>query len=190
MQSFPLAAQTERLRGSHHEHSDQPECEWRPQREYPREPVGDDRRWWRIGRRLRGMPAGELPGDHGRDLRHRPPGREGHEHGTTVEKRKLVIVFELAKKKPDGSPFVLAMRQTWSMHEKANFYKLVTNITGAKFKEGEKFNPLGLLALPVMVNVTNTSSGDKTYHDIGNVSQFPEGFRCRRRRTSRSPGRS
>jgi hypothetical protein len=96
--------------------------------------------------------------------------------GTMVEKRKLVIVFELAKKKPDGSPFLLAMRQTWSMHEKANFYKLVTNITGAKFKEGEKFNPLGLLALPVMVNVTNTSSGDNTYHDIGNVSQFPEGF--------------
>jgi hypothetical protein len=96
--------------------------------------------------------------------------------GGTVEKRKIVLAYELSKKKPDGSPFVLAQRQTWSMHEKANFYKLVTNITGAKFKEGEKFNPLSLLGLPVMVNVTNTTSGDKTYHDIGNISQFPEGF--------------
>jgi hypothetical protein len=95
---------------------------------------------------------------------------------TLVERRKVVLIYELAKKQPDGKPFVLAKRYTWSMNEKSNLYKDVTNITGARFKEGEKFNPLSLLGVPVMVNVTNTQSGEKTYHDITALSQFPEGF--------------
>jgi hypothetical protein len=96
--------------------------------------------------------------------------------GTMTERRKLVMVFELNKKQPDGKPFVLAKKYTWSMNEKSNFYKDVVNITGARFKEGEKFNPLSLVSVPVMVNVTNTSNGEKTYHDISSVSQYPEGF--------------
>lgn len=96
--------------------------------------------------------------------------------GTMTEKRKLVVVFELNKKQPDGKPFILTNKYTWSMNEKSHFFRDVTNIMGAKFKEGEKFNPLSLVSLAVMINVTNSQNGDKTYHNIGSVSQYPEGF--------------
>jgi hypothetical protein len=96
--------------------------------------------------------------------------------GTTREDRKLVLVFELAKKRPDGKPFILAERYTWSMNEKANFYKLVVNITGSRFRDGDNFDPRTLSGKPVMINVTNSQNGEKTYHNIGSASQFPEGF--------------
>jgi hypothetical protein len=96
--------------------------------------------------------------------------------GKVKELRKLVLVFELSKKRPDGEPFVLAERYTWSMNEKSNFFALVTNVTGKKYQEGERFNPLSLLSQPVMVSVTNSPAKDKMYHNIGSVAQFPEGF--------------
>jgi hypothetical protein len=105
----------------------------------------------------------------------------GHQSVQTKDKgiqevRKLVLVFELIKKRPDGKPFVMAKNYTWSMRDNSNFYALATGATGKKFKEGEKFNPLSLLGGPVMINVTNTQSGEKTYHDIDAIAQFPDGF--------------
>lgn len=105
----------------------------------------------------------------------------GHQDETNMkgepeQKRKLVLAYELAKKRPDGKPFVLAREYTWSMGEKANFYKDVVNVTGISFKEGDKFNPLTLMALPVMVSVKHTGGGEKTYHNVSAVTQFPEGF--------------
>lgn len=96
--------------------------------------------------------------------------------GGTMEQRKLVLVFELAKKRPDGKPFVMAERYTWSMNDQSHFFALVTNLTGKKYKEGERFNPLSLLGLPAMVSITNSPVGEKTYHNVGTVAQFPEGF--------------
>lgn len=96
--------------------------------------------------------------------------------GGTQEQRKLVLAFELSRKRPDGKPFVMVERYTWSMNDRSNFFALVTNLTGKTYKEGEKFNPLSLLGLPAMVSVTNSTVGDKTYHNIGTVAQFPDGF--------------
>ncbi|WP_422928622.1 phage replication initiation protein, NGO0469 family [Singulisphaera sp. PoT] len=105
----------------------------------------------------------------------------GHQSITTKDKgvqeiRKLVLAFELTKKKPDGKPFVLGGSYTWSMKDNSNFYKLVTNVTGKKFKEGERFDPRYLLDGPVMVNVSNSQSGEKTYHNIEGIAQFPDGL--------------
>lgn len=98
--------------------------------------------------------------------------------GSARDLRRLVIVFELAKKRPDGQPFVLGERYTFSMNEKANLYGLVTNVLGAKLKDGDTFSVAGLLGQPVMVTVTHTSKGEgegaKTYHNVGAVSPFPE----------------
>lgn len=90
--------------------------------------------------------------------------------------RKLVLVYELAKQKPDGKPFVMGESYTWSMNDNSNFYALAAGVTGKQFKTGDVFNPLYLLDGPVMVNVTNSANGDKTYHNINSVNQFPDGF--------------
>src|SRR5262245_46750833 len=84
---------------------------------------------------------------------------EKSQQGPNRKVRKLVIAFELKKQRPDGRPFILADRYTWSMSEKSNFYGVVCGIIGRKFKEGEKFDPRLLLGVPVMLNVTNSQKG-------------------------------
>ena len=93
-----------------------------------------------------------------------------------ADTRKLVLVYELAKKQPNGEPFTIAQKFTWSMHEKSSFFGLVTQITGKKFAAGEKFNPTDLLGKPIMVNVVHKGSNGKTFANVGTVSQFPDGF--------------
>jgi hypothetical protein len=99
--------------------------------------------------------------------------------GKPYQRRQLVLAFELAKKRKDGTPFVLAERYTWSMSNNSHFYTLATNLTGAK-REGERFDPRVLLGKFVMVQVTNNESTKngktKTYHNVGAVAQFPEGL--------------
>ncbi len=107
----------------------------------------------------------------------------GHQAGTnkdgsTYDRRQLVLVFELAKKRPDGKPFVLAERYTWSMSNKSNFYGLACSLTGITFKDGDKFDPRKLLGMACMVQVSNTAPNDKgkQYHNIAGVAMFPEGL--------------
>lgn len=96
--------------------------------------------------------------------------------GTTYESRKLVMIFELSEKRPDGKPFVMGERYTMSMSETSNLFKLAKNVAGASIRKDEEFNPLILMGMPVMLSVTNTSVGEKTYHNVGTVSGFPKGF--------------
>ena len=92
-----------------------------------------------------------------------------------VEVRKVILIVELAKKRPDGSgPFVLANRYTWSMRDNSNFYKMVTNVLSKRFAEGEKFSPLSLIGKPVMAAVSNTQNGEKTYHNLDSLTAYPE----------------
>ena len=95
-----------------------------------------------------------------------------------IEVRKLVVVFELAKKDPAGSPYFLAQKYTWSMSESSNFYKLVLSVTGRRHTPGTDFDPTTMLGLPVMVNVTNTAPNENgaVYANIKDAAQFPEGF--------------
>lgn len=99
--------------------------------------------------------------------------------GRPYERRILLVGYELAKKKKDGSPFTLAERYTWSMSNNSNFYTLAVNLTGPK-KEGERFDPRVLAGMPVMVQVTNSSvtknGKENTYFNVGAVAQFPEGL--------------
>lgn len=100
---------------------------------------------------------------------------------TEAEEHKLVLVFELTEKRPDDRPFILTERYTWSMRDNSNFYALVTNVTGEKFKITDPnnpptFNPLTLLGMPVMVSVTNTQKGDKVYHGVSTIARYPKNF--------------
>jgi hypothetical protein len=99
---------------------------------------------------------------------------------TTAEVHQIVLVFELTERRPDGKPFLLSRSYTWSLHEKANFYKLVNAVTSRTFNENEWFDPRDLLGKPVAVQVTNSSSGsaatEKTYHRVEHVAAPPKGM--------------
>lgn len=95
-----------------------------------------------------------------------------------IERRQVVLVFELMKKDSNGKPFLMANRYTWSMHEKATFYSIACNLTGKKFGDGERFDPRSLLGAPCMVQVTNTAPNDKgkVFANVKAVTSYPEGF--------------
>lgn len=114
------------------------------------------------------------------DVGHQPETRKDDKTGavSNVEVRKIVLVYELVKKGPDGKPFTIADRYTWSMHEKASFFKMVCNITGQKFAAGQKFNPVSLIGKPVMVSVIHKDGKEqgKVHANVGGVSSYPDGF--------------
>lgn len=92
--------------------------------------------------------------------------------------RKLILLFELTKKQPDATPYVLPLRLTWSMNEQANLYKYVVSITGEKFAAGQDFDPRTLLGKVVMANITAGKPNDKgkVYTNISTLAQYPEGM--------------
>jgi hypothetical protein len=94
----------------------------------------------------------------------------------TKKVHRLIMVFELVKKRPDGQPFVLARKYTRSLNPKSDLYKDICNLLGSKLKDGEHFNPAKLIGFPVLISVSNTQSGEKTYHDVTSYAQYPEGF--------------
>lgn len=109
------------------------------------------------------------------DVGHQP--KTDRKTGEAYERHELILVFELTGKKskrPDGKPFLLVKPYTWSLRDTSNFFALVTNITGMKFQPDEDFDPRSILGAPVMVNVNHTQNGDKTYHNVGTITQVPE----------------
>lgn len=113
------------------------------------------------------------------DVGHQP---ETNSDGEAYEARKLVVVFELQEQRPDGKPFLLAERYTWSMKSNSNFYSLASNLTGKSFAEGDKFDPRTLLGMTVMVQVVHKDGKakkdgkTKTYHNVGSITQYPKGL--------------
>lgn len=109
------------------------------------------------------------------DVGHQP--KVDRKTGEAYERHELILVFELTGKKgkrPDGKPFLLVRSYTWSFSAASNFFGLVTSVTGMKFVPDEDFDPRSVLGVPVMVNVNHTQIGDKTYHNVGTITQVPE----------------
>ncbi len=96
------------------------------------------------------------------------------------EARQFVLVIESTKKTSKGARFYFSKMYTGSMRDNSNFYKLVSSLTGRKFAEGEKFNPKSLVGMPVFANVTQSevekNGKKKTYHNLENITAWPEDF--------------
>lgn len=106
-------------------------------------------------------------------------GTHRREHkGDVRENRQLILVFQLAKRDEAGNNFVLGERYTWSLNvgkgQKSKFRVLTEALTGREFAEGDRFDPRKLLGMTVLVNVTHTKDGDKTYHNVGGVGPKPD----------------
>jgi hypothetical protein len=98
--------------------------------------------------------------------------------GVACERHQVVLAFELGTKGPDGKPVVMAQRYTWSLHEKATFFAIVSNVLARKLGDGERFDPRAMLGAPCMVQVVHRPSkdGSKTYANVGSVTSFPKAF--------------
>lgn len=100
-------------------------------------------------------------------------------HGNReVERRKIMLAWELDELMKDGRPFSMQRRYTWSMGDKATLRKDLEGWRGVPFKETDfgrgGFNIKNVLAKPCMLSVVHSVAGDRTYSNIASVSSVPK----------------
>lgn len=94
---------------------------------------------------------------------------------------KMVVCLELAVRKSDGTPHVVAMMVGASMNENSWLYSLVRSLTGRAYAQGEKVDPREILGKPCLTEITHKEgtterSKGKTYANVTKVSGMPQGI--------------
>lgn len=110
------------------------------------------------------------------DVGHLP---ETNDKGESYDSRKLIVGFELSKKKADGKPFVIANRYTFSMRTNSHLYSLVRDVLSRTLGEGAEFDPRELLSRYCRVQINHkdgtTQKGEKrVYANVGSVTALDE----------------
>lgn len=89
----------------------------------------------------------------------------------------VLLAYELADKKTDGTPFVLLQEVRLSYHVKATLFKLAEKILKAKFTEGQAIDYSALLGKPCAVTVVHGESAKgKAYARIDDVGALGRGM--------------
>ena len=81
---------------------------------------------------------------------------------------------------PDGRPFTVRKKYTWSMHEKATLRHHLEGWRGKAF-ETEDFGENGfdtrkLIGVPCVLTVTHEVKGDKTFANVASVGKIMRGL--------------
>lgn len=96
---------------------------------------------------------------------------------TRYETQDIVFLFELMEEKTDGTPFVMGMRCTDSMNDRATLYDLACSVLNQTFPENVDFDKRLLSGQPCQVQVIHKtgSKGDAVYANIASkgVKGFP-----------------
>lgn len=101
-------------------------------------------------------------------------------------KRQVVIRWEIPSERVeferDGQkhegPMTISRTFTASMNEKAALRQLLENWRGRKFtnEEAAKFDVSSILGKPCLLNISETTKGDKTYSNVAGVSPLIKGM--------------
>jgi len=96
------------------------------------------------------------------------------------DQHKILLRFEIpterVKYTKDGKemdgPAVISNRYTASMHEKANLRKTLASWRGKQFTddEAESFDVSAVLGKPCLLNIVETTKGDKVYSNIAGIA--------------------
>lgn len=98
--------------------------------------------------------------------------------GKQMDSRQGVLVWELPGEiKPNGEPFVLAKQYNLYFSPTSKLRQMVEGWRGKKFADGEPFDLEALLSKPCLINVVHKAGkNNKTYHEVGGVSNLPRGM--------------
>jgi hypothetical protein len=104
--------------------------------------------------------------------------QESTYEGETKHQRKLLLSWELAEVRTDGTPFVISRRFGLSLHEKAALRGFLQAWRGRPFTAEELagFDLRRLLAAPCLLNVMHTQRNGKDYANIASISPLPKGM--------------
>lgn len=98
--------------------------------------------------------------------------------GEVKRQRKILLSWELAELRTDGTPFQISRRFGLSLHENASLRKFLQAWRGRPFSETELtgFDLRKLLNAPAMLNIMHTSRNGKDYANIASISPLPKGM--------------
>lgn len=92
--------------------------------------------------------------------------------------RKLLISWELAEIRSDGTPFVISRRFGLSLHEKSALRGFLQAWRGRPFTqtELELFDLRKLIGAPALINIVHVERAGKKYANIASISPLPRGM--------------
>lgn len=104
--------------------------------------------------------------------------QESDYQGEKKMQRKILLSWELAELRTDGTPFVISRRFGLSLHEKAALRGFLQAWRGRPFTPEELagFDLRRLLAAPGMLNIMHTERAGKQYANIASISPLPKGM--------------
>jgi hypothetical protein len=98
--------------------------------------------------------------------------------GKTSMKRKILLTWELAELRTDGTPFQISRRFGLSLHENSTMRAFLQAWRGRAFtpEELSAFDLRKLLNAPAMLNITTVNRAGKDYANILSISPLPRGM--------------
>lgn len=104
--------------------------------------------------------------------------QKGEFQGKATLKRKLLLTWELAEARADGTPHQISRRFTLSLDEKASLRQFLQAWRGRPFTDEELagFDLRKLMNAPAMLNIGHTQRDGKNYANILSVSPLPKGM--------------
>ncbi len=98
--------------------------------------------------------------------------------GEQKKARKVFLAWELVQERAAGMPHghVIGKQYTLSYHQKAALRGLIKGWRGKDLADGEEFDLAKLKGKSCLVNVTHSTSGERTYANLGGVSPLPKGM--------------
>lgn len=90
----------------------------------------------------------------------------------------MLLTFELAELRTDGTPHRVSRRMTASLHKKAQLRAFLEQWRGRAFTDDEQraFNVGKLLNAPCLLNLVHIERAGKQYANILSVSPVPKGM--------------
>lgn len=104
--------------------------------------------------------------------------QESDFQGERKMQRKILLTWELAELRTDGSPHIISRRFGLSLHEKAALRAFLQAWRGRPFTQEELdlFDLRRLLNAPALLNIMHTERKGKDYANIISISPLPKGM--------------
>lgn len=104
--------------------------------------------------------------------------QESTYQGEVKHQPKILLTFELAEQRSDGTPHRVSRRMTASLHKKAQLRAFLEQWRGRAFTDDElrAFNVGKLLNAPCLLNLVHVERDGKQYANILSVSPMPRGM--------------
>lgn len=104
--------------------------------------------------------------------------QESSYEGKVKLQRKILLSWELAETRTDGSPFTISRRFGLSLHEHAALRAFLQAWRGRPFTDEELagFDLRALIGAPCLLNIAHTSRNGRDYANILSISPLPKGM--------------